>query len=128
MTSITNFLKNNQSFTNDIWKAEAATRREAFFWQRYSFGIAAQVRSRMKELGMTQNALAEKLGCTQQYISILLKGKENLTLETIAKLEMALRLDFLGGCIPTSPSYEVKERTRVYLNSNNEVPPYGDKQ
>ena len=44
----------------------------------------------MRALGMTQKSLAEKMGCSQQYVSLLLKGGENLTLETIAKIEEAL--------------------------------------
>ena len=41
-------------------------------------------------MGLTQKELAERMGCSQQYVSLILKGKENLTLETIAKLETAL--------------------------------------
>lgn len=44
----------------------------------------------MRELKMTQQSLAAKTGYTQQYISKILKGKENLTLETISRLEEAL--------------------------------------
>ena len=46
----------------------------------------------MKELGLTQTQLAAQMGCSQQYVSKLLKGSENLTLETIAKLEEILDL------------------------------------
>ena len=47
---------------------------------------------RMEELGITQKALAERLGCSQQYVSKILKGGENLSLETIFKIEEALQL------------------------------------
>ena len=50
----------------------------------------------MKELGITQKELAEQLGCTQQHISVLLGGKANMTLETLAKLEEALSFDLIG--------------------------------
>ena len=50
----------------------------------------------MKELGITQKELAEQLGCTQQHISVLLGGKVNMTLETLAKLEEALSFDLIG--------------------------------
>ena len=49
----------------------------------------------MKELGMTQKMLAEKMNCTQQYISKILKGRENLSLEVISKIENALDIHFL---------------------------------
>lgn len=57
--------------------------------------IANAMSARMKELGMTQKMLAEKMNCTQQYISKILKGRENLSLEAISKIENALYIHFL---------------------------------
>ena len=59
-------------------------------WMYYSQAIAATMSNRMEELGMTQRALAEKMNCTQQYVSKVLKGRENLSLETLCKIENAL--------------------------------------
>ena len=50
---------------------------------------------RMGELSMTQRALAEKMNCTQQYVSKVLKGRENLSLETLCKIENALGIKIL---------------------------------
>ncbi len=50
---------------------------------------------RMEELGMTQKALAERMGCSQQYVSKVLKGRENLSLETLVKIEDALDLQLV---------------------------------
>ena len=55
----------------------------------------SQMSARMKKLGMTQKILAEKMNCTQQYISKILKGHENLSLEVISKIENALDIHFL---------------------------------
>ena len=41
---------------------------------------------------MTQKMLDENMGCSQQYISKILKGRLNLSLETLAKIEDALNL------------------------------------
>ena len=68
-------------------------------WLRYSQEIALRVVNKMDELGLTQKSLAEKMGCTQQYISLLLKGSENLTLETISKLETALEIDLIASAL-----------------------------
>ena len=57
--------------------------------------IANAMSARMKELGMTQKMLAEKMNCTQQYISKILKGRENLSLEAISKIENALYIQFM---------------------------------
>lgn len=66
-------------------------------WLRYSAAVAVKVHGRMQELGITQKQLAEKMGCTQQNISVILKGRANLTLESIYKLECALDLNLLGS-------------------------------
>lgn len=50
---------------------------------------------KMEELGLTQKSLAEKMGCSQQYVSKILKARENLSIETLCKIEMALELSLL---------------------------------
>ena len=64
-------------------------------WFNHSQMIANIMSARMKDLGMTQKMLAEKMNCTQQYISKILKGRENLSLEAISKIENALDIHFL---------------------------------
>lgn len=64
-------------------------------WLCHSQTIANIMSARMKELGMTQKKLAEKMNCTQQYISKILKGRENLSLETLSKIENALEIQIL---------------------------------
>lgn len=87
--------------------------------------IALQVRDRMSQIGMTQVVLAERLGCTQQHISMLLKGKNNLTLETIAKLEEALDFDIIGeALIPVDGYNQNAPSHRTYL-SEPEQASYG---
>ena len=89
-------LNKHKSDTPSKWREAAESRRVNSRWLKYSAMIALMVRQRMSELGVTQIALAEKLGCTQQHVSTLLKGKSNLTLETIAKLEDALSISLIS--------------------------------
>ena len=63
--------------------------KDVFQW------IAAAMSKRMSELGLTQKMLAGKMGCTQQYISKVLKGKKNMSLETICKIENALGIEII---------------------------------
>ena len=49
----------------------------------------------MKQLGLIQKALAERMNCTQQYISKILKGKENMSLDTLSKLVKALGITLI---------------------------------
>ena len=120
------FLMKNQSDTASKWREEAEYRRKNARWLRYSAMIALQVRDRMSQIGMTQVVLAETLGCTQPHISMLLKGKNNLTLETIAKLEEALDLDIIGKALIPVDGYaqDVTQSHRTYL-SEPEQAPYG---
>lgn len=88
------FLEAHKSSTPSKWREEAEWRRNNAVWLKHSQRIAVQVLLKMKEEGLTQKALAERIGCSQQYVSKILKGTENLSLETMTKLEMALGITF----------------------------------
>lgn len=47
-------------------------------WMCHSQAIAATMSNRMEELGMTQRVLAEKMNCTQQYVSKVLKDRKSV--------------------------------------------------
>ena len=49
----------------------------------------------MKQEGLTQKVLAERMNCTQQYVSKILKGKENMSLDTLTRLENALGINLI---------------------------------
>lgn len=88
-------LKNHQSLTPSKWREKAEWRIANKSWLRYSQHIAILMLDRMEELGLTQKSVAERMGCSQQYISRVLKGSENLSIETISKIETALELNIL---------------------------------
>ena len=50
---------------------------------------------RMEELNVSQKELAKMLGYSPQYVSNILKGKENLSISTLQKIEEALQLTIL---------------------------------
>jgi transcriptional regulator with XRE-family HTH domain len=50
---------------------------------------------KIDELGLTQKQLAEQMGCSQQYVSKVLKDQENLSLETMSKIEDCLNISIL---------------------------------
>ncbi|MBE6215204.1 MAG: helix-turn-helix transcriptional regulator [Bacteroidales bacterium] len=123
------FLMKNQSDTASKWREDAEYRRRNSRWLLYSAMISLRVKTRMEEVGMTQVVLAEKLGCTQQHISMLLKGKNNMTLETIAKFEEALGFDIIGEALTPVDGYvqDTQSSRHTYL-SESEQAPYGDKK
>lgn len=96
-------LKEHQSPTPSKWRENAEWRRKNRAWLRYSQHIAMMMLDKMDELHMSQKQLSELMGCSQQYVSKVLKGQENLSLETISKIESCLKLKIM----PTSPySYD----------------------
>ena len=92
---ITSKLNEHRSSTPSKWRENAEWRVANNSWLRYSQRIAMMMLDKMEELGLTQKALAERMGCSQQYISRVLKGTENLSIETISKIETALELEIL---------------------------------
>ena len=89
------FLEAQQSEMPSTWREEAEWRRDNWSWLRHSQKIAVKVLLQMKQEGLTQNALAERMDCTQQYVSKILKGKENMSLDTLSKLEDALGINLI---------------------------------
>lgn len=77
--------------TNTGLLKEVAYRNANRDWLRKSKRIAVKVLMALKEQNMTQKDLAEKMKVSPQYINKIVKGGENLTIETITKLE-----DILG--------------------------------
>ena len=92
-------LREHQSPTPSKWRENAEWRRKNRAWLRHSQHIAMMMLDKMEELHLSQKQLSELMGCSQQYVSKVLKGQENLSLETISKIEACLDLQIM----PTSP-------------------------
>jgi len=94
--------KNKEAFLNLVsnqtsgWLEKAQWYETNQDWIERSTQIAVHILSKLREnrkLGKSpanQKELADVMAITPQYITKILKGKENLTLETISKLETAL--------------------------------------
>lgn len=91
------------------WMGEAKFRSANRVWLKRSQAIAIKVLFRLDELKMSQKALAESLNVSPQYINKVVKGKENLTLEAIAKLESALGIELMF--ITSSYNYVLAKNT-----------------
>ena len=119
MNKATDFLDNHQSATPSKWKEAAEWRRKNEKWLKYARVITMKTMQAMDKQSVTQSLLAERMGCSQQYVSNLLKGSSNMTLETISRIETALNIDIigsaLGGLADGYNSAESSSRT-CYLN------------
>ena len=67
-----------------------ALKIESEEWRDKAASIAITVLMLLDREKMTKQQLAEKMGVKPQYVSRIVKGHANLTLDTIAKLERAL--------------------------------------
>lgn len=95
MSTIEEKLREHAPETPSKWREKAEWRQKNKSWLRYSQHIAIKMLEKMNELGLTQKALAERMDCSQQYISKVLRGHENLSIETICKIEDALDIELL---------------------------------
>jgi transcriptional regulator with XRE-family HTH domain len=87
-------------------------------WLRVSQTIAFDILERLEALGWTQKALAEKMGVSPQYVNKIVKGSENLTLETIVTLQTILEIPILLHFI------QEKDKNRAdKLNGTTKTPP-----
>jgi len=77
------------------WKAKAKYRRDNREWLKKSAAIAVRVLDALKAQNLSQKELAERLNISPQQISKIVKGQENLTLETISNLEIALGIQII---------------------------------
>ena len=87
------FLQSHQSGATSKWRADAEWRRDNEFWLTYSRHI-------------TPN---------------LLKGSSNMTLETIARLEIALNLDILKTALADIAKYAAPNHPHIHGAKAREV-------
>lgn len=128
MSKATEFLKAHESPVPSHWKEEALWRQENACWLKYARCITLQVLQAMDEQSLTQVQLAERMGCSQQYVSTLLKGSTNMTLETIAKLEQALDIDILRSTLAFVAGYDAPFTAKNNYLSEPDLPGYGMKR
>lgn len=105
------------------WKDEAIERNNNI-WTKRSFKIAVrilkEIRAQKPLNGMTQKRLADEMGVSPQYINKVVKGKENLTLETISKIEAVLEITLLE--VPTfKPSQVILMKQTETLSALSRV-------
>lgn len=82
-------------------REEAKFRDENRNWLLKSALIALEIHRYLRQNGMTQCQLAEKLGISPAMVTKLLSGKENLSLKTVCGIERVIQFELLKV-----PSYE----------------------
>jgi hypothetical protein len=70
----------------------------------HSQTIALLVLDKLDELGWTQKELSLRMGVSPQQVAKIVRGTENLTLESILKIQGALGLQILSTHLTTPSS------------------------
>lgn len=99
---------------SDNWIEIAEKLEQDQTWLDKSAKIALSVLSALEDLKMSKQELADKMGVKAQYISRIVKGTENLTLETISKLEKALGKDLMS-----IPDYSFRTKADYNMYTKN---------
>jgi len=107
-------LQNHISKEKPKWLEQADYYDNNKEWLDKSALIAIKILSTLRNQSKTQRDLAESIGVTPQYINKVVKGNENLTLETICKIERILGIDLIAV-----PEYEI---TQVIADSFTAIP------
>lgn len=81
-------------------KKRAIDRKENREWLRMSQDITLCLHYYLRNAGISQKELAEKMGVSAVYVNKLLKGSENLTLETICKIQKAIGEELISVAKP----------------------------
>ena len=100
INNIKNRLKESSKQDN-AWIERAKYRKENKAWLDISFAIAVKIMSALKAnktaniFPKSQKELAKAMLCSPQYVNKLLKGTENLQLETITNIEQILNISLI---------------------------------
>lgn len=100
-------IKKLEAGKKSTWEQEAKWRQTNEEWLSLSFDIAIRVLDILRSKGMTQKDLANKMGVSPQFINKIVKGQENLSLETIAKLSHVLGIPLIEVTAPESQKSEL---------------------
>jgi len=77
------------------WREKAEYRVENQPWLRRSAAMAVKILDALEAKGMTKADLAERMKVSRQRVNEIVKGRENLTLKTIAEIEAALVINLI---------------------------------
>lgn len=77
------------------WEIKASKRLANKSWLKHSRRIAIKLNFFLRDNKLKQKDLAELLNVSPQQVSKIIKGRENLTLETISKIENVLKIELL---------------------------------
>jgi len=95
------------------WKDRADYKKKNRAWLRKSADVALKILDALDKMSITQVELANRLNVSRQHVSKIIKGQENLTLETITRIEEVLEVTLLAV-----PENEIRNSARRQRTEN----------
>lgn len=103
-------------------KAEAARQTHAYRAEGASIRFTEDLVSLMESRGLTRSALAEKIGTSPAYVTKILRGDTNFTLDSMVRIARALNCEITVGLRPLAPATARKPRTKVNYRDSAPIP------
>jgi len=105
----------------DALKSAAADARQthAYRAEGVSIHFTEELVARMKASGMTRSALAEKIGTSPAYVTKILRGDTNFTLDSMTRIAEALGCELSIGLPPKA---KAKGQASVSYRDTKHVP------
>jgi transcriptional regulator with XRE-family HTH domain len=100
--------------------ADAARQTDAYRAEGASIRFTEDLVACMKTCGLTRSALAEKIGASPAYITKILRGDTNFTLDSMVKIAYALGCELTIELRPSATANTAPRRSSV---SYRDAPP-----
>jgi transcriptional regulator with XRE-family HTH domain len=107
----------------NTWEIKARERQANKSSLKHSRRIALKINFFLRENKLKQKDLAKLLNVSPQQVSKIIKGRENLTLETISKIENVLKTELLKVDEPFKKEVSFQSQMKYHyqprLNNSN---------
>lgn len=114
-----------ESLADDSWMDEILEGNSKSHYLSHSNAIATEILLELKRRKMSQTELANRLHVSPQYINKIVKGSENLTLDTIGKIERELEIQLI--VVPGSEKKDATMKKELSQSSFiKNLPVYGE--
>lgn len=102
------FYKREKTVKTNDWKKQLSFRKQNGGWLRKSTIIAVRTLSEMRKRNISKQQLAENIKISEDELSKILSGKENLSIQLICELEKVLKIRFISEEInPGRKSFDI---------------------
>lgn len=109
-------------------KQKATDRKKNREWLRISQDIALALHYYLRSMRITQKELADKMQVSPTYVGKLLKGQENLTLETICNIQKVIGRTLISVSQPYEHKEVLKHNSFNLFLSTKQIAVYHSKQ